>query len=109
MFEKFRNKSLKNYELCPSHHLSIPDLSCDAILEMTKTYLEIIPDSVMYIFFEKGTRRGIYFIFNRYSQANKKYLKSYGPKYIILNYVIYLDANNIYGYAILKFFVASGF
>ena len=27
----------------------------------------------------------------------------------ILNYVIYLDANNLYGYAMLKFFVASGF
>ena len=35
-FEKFGNNSLKNYELCPSHYLSAPDLSWDAVLDMTK-------------------------------------------------------------------------
>ena len=36
VFEKFKNKSLKNYGLCPSHYLSAPALSWDAILNMTK-------------------------------------------------------------------------
>ena len=36
VFEKFRNNSLKNYGLCPSHYLSAPALSWDAILNMTK-------------------------------------------------------------------------
>ena len=36
MFEKFRNNSLKNYGLCPSHYLSAPGLSCDAMLKMKK-------------------------------------------------------------------------
>ena len=27
VFEKFRNNSLKNYGLCPSHYLSVPGLS----------------------------------------------------------------------------------
>ena len=35
-FEKFRNNSLKNYGLCPSHYLSAPGLSWDAILKMKK-------------------------------------------------------------------------
>ena len=35
VFEKFRNNSLKNYGLCPSHYLSAPDLSSDAMLNMT--------------------------------------------------------------------------
>ena len=36
VFEKFRNNSLKNYGLYPSHYLSAPGLSWDAMLKMTK-------------------------------------------------------------------------
>ena len=50
------------------------------MLKMTKIKLELIPDPNMYIFFEKGIRGGIPYISNRYSKANKKYLKSYDPK-----------------------------
>ena len=35
VFEKFRNNSFKNYGLCPSHYLSAPGLSWDAMLKMT--------------------------------------------------------------------------
>ena len=44
VFEKFRNNSLKNYGLCPSHYLSEPGLSWDAMLKTTKIELELIPD-----------------------------------------------------------------
>ena len=36
VFEKFRNNSLTNYRLCPSHYLSAPGLSWDAMLKMKK-------------------------------------------------------------------------
>ena len=36
VLEKFENNSLKNYGLCPSHCLSAPGLSWDAMLKMTK-------------------------------------------------------------------------
>ena len=65
MFEKFKNNSLKNYGLCPSHYLSAPGSSWDAMLKMTKIELEIITDADMYILFE-GTRDGISYISNRY-------------------------------------------
>ena len=74
VFEKFRNNSLKNYGLCPSHYLSTPGLSWDAMLKMTKIELEFISDPDMHIFFEKGTRGGISYISSRYSKANNKYL-----------------------------------
>ena len=87
VFEKFRNNGLKNYALCPSHYLSAPGLSWDAILNMTKVELELIPDPDMYIFFEKGARGGVSYISNRYSKANNNYFKSYDPnqesKYIL--------------------------
>ena len=62
----------------------------------------------MYIFFEKGTRGGISYISNRYSKANNTYLKSYNPKQES-KHVIYLDANNLDGYAMSKFLLISGF
>ena len=52
-FEKFRNKSLKNYGLCPSRYFSALGLSWDAILKMTKVELEFIPYPDIYLFFKK--------------------------------------------------------
>ena len=37
VFEKFKNNSLKNSGLCPSHYLSAPALSWDAMLNMDKS------------------------------------------------------------------------
>ena len=108
VFEKFRNKTLKNYGLCRSHYLSAPALSWDAMLNMTKVELKLISDNDMYIFFEKGTRGGVSHISNRYSKANNKYLKSYDPKQESKQ-IIYLDANNLCGYAMFKFLPTSGF
>ena len=75
VFEKFRNKNLKNYGLCLSHYLSATGLNLDPMLKMTKIELELIPDLDMYIFFEKGARGRISYISNRYSKANNKCLK----------------------------------
>ena len=104
VFGKFINNKLKNYGLCPSRYLSAPALSWDALANMTKNQLEIITDLDMYISFEKGMRGGVSYIFNRYSEANNKYLKSYNQKQFIS-----LDANNSYGYAISRFLPPSQF
>ena len=83
-------------------------LSCNVMLELTKTEVELIPDLDMYKFFEKGTRGRISYISNRYSKANNKYLKSYDPKQQS-KHIIYLGANNLYAYALSKFSPISGF
>ena len=54
VFQSFRNTSLKNYGLSPSHYLSAPAFSCDAMINMIKVQLELIPDADMYLVFEKG-------------------------------------------------------
>ena len=61
-------------------YMSASALSWDAMLNMTKVKLEVIPDPGILIFFEKGTRAGVSYILNRFSKANNKYLKSYDPK-----------------------------
>ena len=80
VFEKFRNNSLKNYGLCPNYYMRVRSLNWDVMFKMTKIKLELIRDPDMYIFFEKGTRAGISYISNRYSQTNNKDLRSYDPK-----------------------------
>ena len=70
MFEKFRENSLKNYGLCPSHYLRAPGWNWDLMLKVTKIELEPILDPDMYVFFKKGTRDGVSYISNRYSKAN---------------------------------------
>ena len=66
IFKKVGNNSLKNYRSCPSHYLSAPALSWDAMLNITKAELELIPDRDNYIFFEKGARGGVSYMSNRY-------------------------------------------
>ena len=60
--------------------MSAPGVSWDAILKMAKIKLALITDLSMYIFFGKGTRGRISYIFNRYRKANKNYLKYYDSK-----------------------------
>ena len=102
VFEKIRNNSLNSYGSCPSHYLSEPGLSWDEMPKITKTNIELIPDPDMYIFLEKATRGGISYFSNRYSKANNKYIKYYDPKQEP-RHIIYLDANNLYGYTMYKF------
>ena len=80
VFGTFRNNSLKNYGLCSSHYFSAPGLSLDAMIKMTKINFELNSDPDMYMFFEKGKRSRIYYVSNRQSKANNKYLKSFNPK-----------------------------
>ena len=52
----------------------------------------------MLLMIEKGTRGGICQAIHRYAKVNNKYMKNY-DKDIISSYLTYLDANNLYGWA----------
>ena len=70
--------------------------------------LTCIKRKVQELEFEEGTRGEISDILNRYIKANYKYFKSYDPKRES-KHIIYLDKNNLYGYAERKFLPTSGF
>ena len=48
---------------------------------------------------EKGTRGGICKAIHKYAKANNKYIKNY-DKNFESSYIMYLDANNLYGWAV---------
>ena len=108
VFEKFRNNSLTNYGLCPSHYVSAPGFRSNTMLKMTKVELKLITDHDMFIFFQKGIRAEMSYISNRYSKVNNEHLRSYDSKQES-KLIKYLDVNNLYGYVISKFLPTSGF
>ncbi len=101
VFENFRKMCKDSYGLDCCHYLSSPGLSWDALLKMTRIKLELISDIDMYLFIEKGLKGGISVITHRKSEANNKYLKEY-DKYKESKYISLLDANNLYGWAMIQ-------
>ena len=61
--------------------------------------LELITNIDIYNFLENGLRGGIFVITHRKGEAINKYLDTY-DKNKESKYVIYLDANNLYGYGL---------
>ena len=108
VFENFRKTCLEYYKLDPCHYFTSPGLSWDAMLKMTNIELELMTDVDMYLFIEKGLRGGISYIANRYGKANNKYMKEYDEK-APSKYIMYLDANNLYGWAMSKYLPTGGF
>ena len=108
VFENFRKTCLEYYKLDPCHYFTSPGLSWDAMLKMTDIKLELMTDIDMFQFIEKGLRGGISYIANRYGKANNKYIKEYNEK-APSKYIMYLDANNLYGWAMSQYLPTSGF
>lgn len=62
----------------------------------------------MFQFIEKGMRGGVSYIAHRYGKANNKYMSDYDPKQPC-KHIIYLDANNLYGYAMSQYLPTGNF
>ena len=108
VFENFRKTCLQYYKLDPCHYFTSPGLSWDAMLKMTNIQLELMTDIDMFQFIEKGMRGGISYIANRYGKANNKYMSEYDEKEPS-KYIMYLDANNLYGWAMSQYLPTGGF
>ena len=109
VFEYFRNICIKNYKLDPAHYYTAPGLAWDAALKVTEVELELLSDIDMLLMVEKGIRGGVSMISNRYGQANDKYMGKSFIDTILSTYIAYLDANNLYGWAMSKPLPTHGF
>ena len=108
VLENFRKTCLQYYKLDPCHYFTSPGLSWDAMLKMTNIKLELMTDIDMFQFIEKGMRGGTSYIANRYGKANNRYMKTYDEK-APSKYIMYLDANNLYGWAMSQYLPTGGF
>ena len=98
VFENFRKTAMATYGLDPTHYLTLPGYSWDALLKSTGVSLELITDPDMYLFIEKGLRGGISMVSHRHAIANNRYMQNYDPEQPT-SFLQYLDANNLYGWA----------
>ena len=108
VFENFRDICLKEYELDPAHFLSLPGLTWQACLKKTNIELKLLTDYDMLLMVEEGIRGGICHSVHRYAKANNKYMKNYN-NHEESSYIQYLDANNLYGWAMSTKLPANGF
>ena len=68
----------------------------------------MLHDYDMLMMIEKGIRGGITHISKRYAEANNKYMKDFDPDKPP-TYIQYLDANNLYGWAMSQSLPTHGF
>ena len=108
VFENFRKTCLKHYNLDPAHYYTSPGLAWDACLKETGQELQLLHDYDILMMFEKGIRGGVSHISKRYAEANNKYMKNYRPD-VESTYIQYLDANNLYGWAMSQQLPTHGF
>ena len=109
VFENFRDLCLKIYGLDPVYYFTAPGLAWDACLKITDIDLELLSENNMLLMFEKGIRGGISIISNRYGEANNKYMGRGFNKNKPSKYLMYLDANNLYGCAMSMKLPTHGF
>jgi len=108
VFEAFRNTSIQYYGLDPAHYFSAPGMSWDALLKMTKVELELLTDIDMHLFMEKGLRGGVCMVSKRFAKANNPQCPDYDSSKQN-SWIIYLDANNLYGWAMIQPLPVGGF
>ena len=102
VFENFRKVCKENYGLDPAWYFTSPGLAWDAMLKITGVELELMSDPNMYLMIENGIRGGISTITKRYAKANNPYMgEKFNPNEET-KYIPYLDANNLYGWAMSK-------
>lgn len=115
VFENFRTLCFKQDGLDPVNYVSLPGYCIDSAFlfcphkwESHDTHFPFCVDlfdntqADMYTFIEDSIRGGVSMTPGRYSKANHKYLSDFDPK-LPSNYIFYLDANNLYGYAMNQY------
>ena len=109
VYEAFRDTCLKHYKLDPAHFYTSPGLAWKACLKHTGIKLELLTNPDMLLMFERGIRGGITQVVRKYASANNKYMGDRFKPKSESSYLQYLDANNLYGWAMSQPLPAGGF
>ena len=114
VFQKFSDFAYKTYNLDPRHSYTLPGFPWQSMLKMTKIELELISNSDMYLFLMDTIRGGICVVNKKFVKADNIYTRKVHDessnkkvnKKLKTNdskkFILYLDANNLYGYSMSK-------
>ena len=101
VFEKFINMCLEYYGLDPCHYLSSLGLSWDAILKMTE--ISDLFQTLTCIYLLKKELQEVFLtLLKNFSKVKNKYTRSYDSSKPS-KYIMYLDANNLYRWAMIQY------
>ena len=109
VFETFRDTCLQHYKLNPALFYILPGLAWQACLMKTGIKLELLTDPNMLLMFERGIQGGITQAVHRYAKANNKYMGNKFNHEETSRFLQYLDANNLYGWAMSQPLPTGGF
>ena len=107
-FEKFRTECLESYGVDAAHYFSAPGMAWDSAFKLTKVELDLLDNEEMYTFFERSIRGGVSQISKRFAKANNPSCQNFDPS-SPLSFLIYLDANNLYGWAMSQYLPTRNF
>src|SRR5271154_75786 len=100
---QLRKMSMEYDGLDPSHYVSLPAYSWDAMLKMTGVKIELFTEMAKHDFIEKAKRKGISMACKRYFKANNpKIGKAFNPSKPT-TWISYVDVTNLYGWAMSQF------
>ena len=98
---EFSKVCMRDYGLNPKHYISLPGFSWDALFFKSRANVQLLTDPDMHLFIESSIRGGVAVICERHAVSNNPYLN---PEHYDHSkehsYVIYADANNLYGSAL---------
>ena len=101
VFQTFRKTAMSEDSLDPLHFFSIPGLSWSSAFKMRadqgEEAIDLLQDVEMYQFFEHGIRGGMTFINKHYTRADEN------------TQLLYIDINNLYGWALSQRLPCSDF
>ena len=100
---------MNHYGLETAWYFTVPGLAWDATLKITKVQLELLSNQDMLLMIESGIRGGIATISHHHAKANNEYLGIEFDPTMESKFISYLDANNLYSWAMSKQLSTSGF
>ena len=98
VFENFRDKFIEIYGLDPVHFLSAPGLAWQTCLKKNEVELELWTNTDMLLMAERGIEGVNCQQIHRHAKANNNYKKNYNNDIASISYLMYVDANNLYGW-----------
>ena len=109
VYEAFRETCLEHYKLDPVHFYTSPGLAWKTCLKCTGIRLELLTDPNMLLMFEHGIRGGITQAVRKYAAAKNPCMGDKFNPNEDTTFLQYLDANNLYGWAMSQPLPTGGF